>query len=166
VNDPGKIGKHNGNLELFAGSLGDVPIETDLKILRKKSRDFFWFSPILKRQLQDKIADLVVVPRDETDVMRVSGMAARYRVPITVRGGGTGNYGQCVPVAGGVVLDIGGLDTIEWQHGAMLRVGAGRKMHHIDAETRKSGYELRMHPSTKRMASIGGFAPRGADGKG
>ena len=166
MNDLGKLGKHDGNLELFAGSLGDVPVETDPKILRKKSRDFFWFSPVLKRQLQDKIADLVVVPRDEADVMRVAGMAARYRVPITIRGGGTGNYGQCVPVEGGVVLDISGLDAIEWQNGAMLRVGAGRKMHHIDAETRKSGYELRMHPSTKRMASIGGFAAGGSAGIG
>ncbi len=166
MNDLGKLGKHDGNLELFAGSLGDVPVETDPKILRKKSRDFFWFSPVLKRQLQDKIADLVVVPRNEADVMRVAGMAARYRVPITIRGGGTGNYGQCVPVEGGVVLDISGLDAIEWQNGAMLRVGAGRKMHHIDAETRKSGYELRMHPSTKRMASIGGFVAGGSAGIG
>jgi len=166
VNDLGKLGKHDGNLELFAGSLGDVPVETDPKILRKKSRDFFWFSPVLKRQLQDKIADLVVVPRNEADVMRVAGMAARYRVPITIRGGGTGNYGQCVPVEGGVVLDVSGLDAIEWHNGAMLRVGAGRKMHHIDAETRKSGYELRMHPSTKRMASIGGFVAGGSAGIG
>jgi FAD/FMN-containing dehydrogenase len=166
VNDLGKLGKCGGNLELFAGSLGDVPIETDPKILRKKSRDFFWFSPVLKRQLEDKIADLVVVPRDEADVVRIAGMAARYRVPITIRGGGTGNYGQCVPVEGGVVLDIGGLDAIEWQNGAMMRVGAGRRMHHIDAETRKSGYELRMHPSTKRMASIGGFAAGGSAGVG
>ncbi|MGA2944015.1 MAG: FAD-binding oxidoreductase [Xanthobacteraceae bacterium] len=166
MNDLGKLGKHDGNLELFAGSLGDVPVETDPKILRKKSRDFFWFSPVLKRQLQDKIADLVVVPRNEADVMRVAGMAARYRVPITIRGGGTGNYGQCVPVEGGVVLDVSGLDAIEWQNGAMLRVGAGRKMHHIDAETRKSGYELRMHPSTKRMASIGGFVAGGSAGIG
>ena len=34
-----------------------MPIETDPKTLRKKSRDFFWFSPMLRRQLQDKSAD-------------------------------------------------------------------------------------------------------------
>ena len=47
-----------------------------------------------------------------------------------------------------------------------LRVGSGCKMHLIDAETRKHGYELRMHPSTKRMASIGGFAAGGSAGAG
>ena len=64
----------------------------------KRNRATSWFSPVLKRQLQGKVADLVVVPRDEADVMRVASAAARYRVPITIRGGGTGNYGQCVPV--------------------------------------------------------------------
>lgn len=166
MNAPAKASVAAYDLDAFAASLGDVPIQTDPKTLHKKSRDFFWFSPVLKRQLQDKIADLVVVPRDEADVVRVAGAAARYRVPITIRGGGTGNYGQCVPVQGGVVIDMGALSSIEWQKGALLRVGAGRKMHLIDAETRKQGYELRMHPSTKRMASIGGFAAGGSGGVG
>jgi FAD/FMN-containing dehydrogenase len=166
MNAPAKVLAPVYDLAAFAQSLGDVPIETDAKVLQKKSRDFFWFSPVLKRQLQGKVAELVVVPRDEADVIRVASAAARHRVPITIRGGGTGNYGQCVPVQGGVVLDMSPLSEIEWQKGPLLRVGAGRKMHHIDAETRKQGYELRMHPSTKRMASIGGFAAGGSGGIG
>jgi FAD/FMN-containing dehydrogenase len=166
MNAPTMVPAPSYDLEAFTRSLGDVPIETDAKVLQRKSRDFFWFSPVLKRQLQGKVAELVVVPRDEADVLRIASAAARYRVPITIRGGGTGNYGQCVPVQGGVVLDMGGLAEIEWQKGALLRVGAGRKMHLIDAETRKQGYELRMHPSTKRMASIGGFAAGGSGGIG
>jgi FAD/FMN-containing dehydrogenase len=30
-------------------------------------------------------------------------------------------------------------------------------MNDIDTELRRAGWELRMHPSTKRMATIGGF---------
>jgi FAD/FMN-containing dehydrogenase len=163
---PAAISGRDYDLAAFVAELGDVPIEDDPKILYKKSRDFFWFSPVLKAQLQGKVADLVVAPRDEADVMRIGRAAARYRVPVTVRGGGTGNYGQCVPVRGGIVLDIAALDAIEWQKGALVRVGAGRKMHLIDAETRKQGFELRMHPSTKRMSSIGGFAAGGSGGVG
>lgn len=154
------------DLTAFAAALGDVPVVDDPKILHRKSRDFFWFSPVLKTQLQGKVADLIVLPRDETDVMRIASAAARYRVPVTIRGGGTGNYGQCVPVEGGVVLDMTPLDAIEWQKGALVRVASGRKMHLIDAETRKQGFELRMHPSTKRMSSIGGFAAGGSGGVG
>ncbi|HTV28023.1 MAG TPA: FAD-binding oxidoreductase [Xanthobacteraceae bacterium] len=161
-----KVRKRDYELDAFVAALGDVPVETDPKIIHRKSRDFFWFSPVLKRQLQDRLADIVVAPRDEADVMHAASAAARHRVPVTIRGGGTGNYGQCVPVQGGVVLDVSALNAIEWQKGALLRVGAGRKMHLIDAETRKQGYELRMHPSTKRMASIGGFAAGGSAGAG
>jgi FAD/FMN-containing dehydrogenase len=163
---PARAPNQSCDLAAFSAALSDVPVESDPKTVQKKSRDFFWFSPVLKRQLQGKLADVVVAPRDEAEVMRVASAAARYRVPITIRGGGTGNYGQCVPVQGGAVLDVSGLNAIEWQKGARLRVGAGCKMHQIDAETRKQGYELRMHPSTKRMASIGGFAAGGSAGAG
>ena len=99
----------------FAATLGDVPVSDNPKTLATKSRDFFWFSPVLKRQLQGKVADLIVSPRDESDVIRVAAAAARYRVPVTVRGAGTGNYGQCIPVQGGIVLDMSALTAIEWQ---------------------------------------------------
>ena len=161
-----KAAKGGYDLAALVAALGDVPVEDDPKILHRKSRDFFWFSPVLKTQLQGRVADVVVVPRNETDVLRIASAAARYRVPVTIRGGGTGNYGQCVPVQGGIILDMTALDAIEWQKGPLVRVGSGRKMHLIDAETRKQGFELRMHPSTKRMSSIGGFAAGGSGGVG
>jgi FAD/FMN-containing dehydrogenase len=166
VTAPIKATNRGYDLAAFIATLGDVPIEDDPKILQRKSRDFFWFSPVLKTQLEGRVADVVVVPRDETDVMRIASAAARYHVPVTIRGGGTGNYGQCVPVQSGAVLDTTALDAIEWQKGPVVRVSSGRKMHLIDAETRKQGFELRMHPSTKRMSSIGGFAAGGSGGVG
>src|SRR5580700_9142344 len=161
MNEFAEARKPSYDLAAFVARLGDVPSTDDPRVLKPKSRDFFWFSPVLKRQLNGKTADLVVTPRHEADVVRVAAAAATYRVPVTIRGGGTGNYGQCVPVQGGIVLDMKGLTAIEWQEGALLRVGAGRKMIDIDAETRPNGFELRMHPSTKRTAFIGGFAAGG-----
>jgi FAD/FMN-containing dehydrogenase len=71
-----------------------------------------------------------------------------------------------VPLQGGVVLDMTALDESEWQRPGMIRVGAGRKMIGIDSETRPNGWELRMHPSTKRTATIGGFVAGGSGGVG
>src|ERR1700716_3968743 len=105
----------------FRQDLSDIPILEDPGSLRMKSRDFFWFSPILKETLDDKRADIVVVPRDKADVMRLAAACAKNRMPLTVRGGGTGNYGQAVPLAGGVVLDMTKLDQVIWH-----RPGAGR----------------------------------------
>ena len=140
--------------------LGDIPLVTDPKVVRRRSRDFFWYSPILNELLDGKSADLIVAPRHEADVIRTAAVCARHRVPITVRAGGTGNYGQAVPLKGGVLLDISALTDIEWIRPGSLRVGAGAKMNAIDAETQASGFELRMHPSTKRTATIGGFVVR------
>ena len=150
----------------FVADLGAIPTITDPALVRQKSRDFFWYSPILKAQLNDKSADLVVCPRTEAEVVATAALCAQRRVPLTVRGGGTGNYGQAVPLEGGVVLDVTALDRIlALDHGA-LTVEPGRKLIDIDAATRPQGWELRMHPSTKRTATIGGFIAGGSGGVG
>jgi FAD/FMN-containing dehydrogenase len=155
-----------GTLAAFVADLGDIVVVTDPKIVRRRSRDFFWYSPILNQQLDGKSADLIVTPRDEAEVVRVAAACARHRVPLTVRAGGTGNYGQAVPLEGGVLLDITALAATEWIRPGVIRVGAGAKMNAIDAELRPSGWELRMHPSTKRTATIGGFVAGGSGGIG
>ncbi len=153
-------------LDGLIADLGDIPVITEPKVVRRRSRDFFWYSPILNQQLEGKSADLIVAPRDEADVIRTAAACARHRVPITVRAGGTGNYGQAVPLQGGVLLDISALTDIEWIRPGRLRVGAGARMNTIDAEIQASGFELRMHPSTKRTATIGGFVAGGSGGIG
>jgi FAD/FMN-containing dehydrogenase len=153
-------------LDRLIADLGDIPLVTEPRVVRRRSRDFFWCSPILNEQLDGKSADLIVAPRDEAEVIRIAAACARHRVPITVRAGGTGNYGQAVPLKGGVLLDISALTDIEWIKPGMLRVGAGAKMNVIDAETQAKGFELRMHPSTKRTATIGGFVAGGSGGIG
>ncbi|MBV8925638.1 MAG: FAD-binding oxidoreductase, partial [Bradyrhizobium sp.] len=153
-------------LDKLIADLGDIPLVTDPKVVRRRSRDFFWYSPVLNEQLDGKSADLIVAPRNEHDVIRTAAACARHRVPITVRAGGTGNYGQAVPLEGGVLLDITALAAIEWIRPGSLRVGAGAKLNVIDAETQAQGFELRMHPSTRRSATIGGFVAGGSGGIG
>jgi len=150
----------------FMGDIGDIPVQTDATTVRRRSRDFFWYSPVLNELLKRKSADIIVAPRDEAEVIRVAAVCARRRIPLTVRAGGTGNYGQAVPLEGGVLLDIVALDKLEWQKPGLVRVAAGAKMDAIDAETRPAGWEQRMHPSTKRMATIGGFVAGGSGGIG
>jgi FAD/FMN-containing dehydrogenase len=146
--------------------LADVPLLEDPGSLRMRSRDFFWFSPILKETLEDKRAELVALPRDKADVMRVAAACARSRVPLTVRGGGTGNYGQAVPLEGGVVLDLTRLDRVIWQRPGAGRFEAGARMLEIDRALVEAGHELRFYPSTRQQATIGGFVAGGAAGAG
>jgi FAD binding domain len=153
-------------LDDFLADIAGIEASTEPIDRKRRSRDYFWYSPILYEQLKDKVADVIITPRDEAEVVRVAAACARHRIPLTVRGGATGNYGQCVPLRGGVVLDMALLDRVEWQKPGLVRVQAGAKLFDIDAATRPNGYELRMHPSTKRSAQIGGFVAGGSGGVG
>ncbi|MFN3854353.1 MAG: FAD-binding oxidoreductase [Phreatobacter sp.] len=146
--------------------LGDVPVVTEPVIVRRRSRDFFWYSPILAEQLKAVAADIIVQPRDEADVIRTAAACARLRIPLTVRAGGTGNYGQAMPLEGGVLLDMTALSGVLWQRPGIVRARAGTNLLALDRATRADGYELRMHPSTKRTATLGGFVAGGSGGVG
>ena len=152
--------------DAFAASLGGIACERNPALVRQKSRDFFWYSPVLKERLHGLAADIVVMPRDEAEVVAALRLAVAARVPVTVRGAGTGNYGQAVPLHGGVLLDVTGLSEVGAVTDGVLRVGAGAKLIDIEALTRPLGWELRMFPSTRRTATIGGFVAGGSGGVG
>jgi FAD/FMN-containing dehydrogenase len=132
----------------------------------KLSQDYYHFSPILQPLLEDKVADVVVRPRSEEEVLRVARACVGHGVPLTVRGAGTGNYGQCVPLEGGVVLDMTNLNRIHWLRPGMVCAEPGVRLGTIDRETRPLGWELRMIPSTYRTATLGGFIAGGSGGLG
>jgi FAD/FMN-containing dehydrogenase len=146
--------------------LPDLDWITDPNRVARLSQDFSWFSPILKRQLADKRADTVVRPRNEDEIRRLVGACARHRVPVTVRGGGTGNYGQAIPLQGGVVLDMSGYNAFLWARPGVGRAQAGIRLADFDREARPSGWELRCIPSTFRSATLGGLFGGGFGGAG
>jgi FAD/FMN-containing dehydrogenase len=135
-------------------------------LLRQRSRDFYWYSPILKRELDGKAADLIVVPHTIDEVVRIAAACARLRVPLGVRGGATGNYGQMVPLKGGVLVDMAKLDRTLWIEHGRSRFEAGVRLETADTLAQQSGWELRMFPSTRRQATVGGYVSGGAAGVG
>lgn len=152
--------------DAFGRELGDIPFTLDRNQVKQKSGDFSWFSPVLKRTLDQKFGDIVVSPRNEEDVIRVVKACVKSKAPLIVRGGGTGNYGQITPIEGGVILDMLALSEIEWLKPGVIRCGPGLLMHNLDAAAAKIGWELRLYPSTKRTATIGGFIAGGSSGVG
>ncbi len=154
------------DLDGFCAGLGEIAASTDPATLRRKSRDFFWYSPVLKRQLENCTGDVVVQPRDERELLLVATLARRFRVPLTARAGGTGNYGQAVPLRGGAVVDMAGFDRLLSVKDGVARVEAGMNMLALDRMLRTRGLEMRMYPSTKRTATIGGFISGGSGGIG
>lgn len=134
--------------------------------LEALSKDYYWYSPVLKRQLEEKRADMAVRPGSLEELRSVVSACWRARVPVVARGAGTGNYGQCVPLYGGVVVDFSRMDRILSLDGGVARVEAGARLGSIEAEARKSGWELRCMPSTWVKSTMGGFLCGGSGGIG
>jgi FAD/FMN-containing dehydrogenase len=146
--------------------LPDLDWIVDASRVARLSQDFSWFSPVLKRQLSGKLAEVAVRPRTEDEVRRLVGACARDRIPMTLRGSGTGNYGQSIPLHGGVLLDLSGLNGFGWVRGGVGRAQAGMRLHDFDKQARPQGWELRAVPSTFRTATLGGLFGGGFGGCG
>ncbi|MGK3112729.1 FAD-binding oxidoreductase [Candidatus Pantoea formicae] len=134
--------------------------------VKRLSRDFHWFSPVLKPQLEEKFAELAVRPRDENELMAVVAACAKARIPLNLRGGGTGNYGQLIPLNGGVMVDMTRLNSVTAMGTGTVRAQAGIRLGDLEAHTRAHGWELRCMPSTWKLATLGGLFGGGFGGVG
>lgn len=150
----------------FRADLAGLQVDDQAVACERAAADYHWYSPVLAERLKGRRPDLVVRPHNLYDVLRLAGACARHRVPITVRGGGTGNYGQCVPLHGGVTMDATGLDKLLRIDRGWASVQAGVLMHTLNLAARESGQQLRMWPSTERIATLGGFIAGGHSGIG
>jgi FAD/FMN-containing dehydrogenase len=147
--------------------LAGIKVEDNPALVRNKSRDFYWYSPLLKRQLDGVTGDLVVAPASEAQALQVLAACYELDIPVTPRGTGTGNYGQAMPLSGGVVLDLSGMTKVKAIAPGRIIAEPGAILAQIDKETRAhSAQELRLHPSTHGTASIGGFVGGGSGGIG
>jgi len=150
----------------FLSDLGDIPSTSDPVQLRRKSRDFT-NSPIMNLDTTGTTAELVVTPRTKVDVLRVASACARHRVPVIARGGGTANFGQGIPLEGGIILDMTELDRILWVRDRKVRAEPGILLSTLDERLQaEHQQEIRMHPSTRRSATLGGYIGGGHVGIG
>ena len=136
--------------------------------LLRCSRDAYDYSPVLTPKLAGARAQLVSRPQSVVAVEQLAAACTKHGVPLTVRGAGTGNYGQCVPLEGGVVMLTTGLQRIRRFDPAtgVVTVEPGCPMSQLDQELRRHQRELRLLPSTWRSATVGGFVAGGSGGIG
>ncbi len=150
----------------FQSVVGEENVLTDHDSVEKLSKDFYWYSPILKKQLKDKQADIAVKISALEELQAAVSICAKNRLPITLRGGGTGNYGQCIPLYRGVVIDITNMNRILSLDRGVARVEPGARLFTIETEARKLGWEMRCMPTTFVKSTMGGFLCGGSGGIG
>jgi len=152
----------------LTGLLGDPSrVLTQRPVVERLSRDFYWYSPVLRKQLDGKTGEIVVQPLSAMEIQSVLRYCYAHGVAVTIRGAGTGNYGQAVPLQGGVILDLAHMDHIHAiEPGGVAVCEPGVRLGALEREARKVGWELRCYPSTIVKASLGGFLGGGSGGIG
>ena len=155
-------------LKIDLNNIPNLEVINNYSDVKRLSRDFYNYSPILQKKLDGCLADFVVRPKNLESLLAVSKICWDSSIPLTVRGGGTGNYGQAVPLAKGIVLQMNHFNKLEnyYPESGFVKVQSGCLMRDLNNELGKYGRELRLFPSTWKTASIGGFIAGGSGGIG
>src|SRR5215216_3467873 len=109
--------------------------------------------------------DVVVRPRSEEEVAEVVRLADEHRVPVVPWGGGSGTQGGCLPVHGGIVIDLTALDKVlEIDEVSMtVTAQAGVNGRRLESELNARGLMLPHYPASVEWATVGGYiAARGS----
>lgn len=147
------------------GLLGDDGVTTDHRVRERVSVDGATMSPLILELLPLGLADVVAFPTSAPQIAQCVAAAVRHGVPVTPRGKGTGNYGQAIPMPGGLVLDLTRARAVVEVGDGWVTAEAGATMVAIEAAARETGQELWMYPSTAQ-STVGGFLSGGSGGTG
>ena len=145
--------------------LGERAVSTDPAVRARCSADGSYLSPIIQAQLPLGLADLVAFPETAELIAETVAAAVRHGVPITPRGKGTGNYGQAIPMRGGLVLDLSRARQILEVADGLITAEAGASLVALERAANATGQQILMYPSTAN-SSIGGFLSGGSGGTG
>jgi FAD/FMN-containing dehydrogenase len=160
--DPGVLDALAAEL---AKLLGADTVRRDEASRLSASTDWAHMSPVLAPLLPGGVADVVVRPGDAPGIAVAVGAAHRHRVPVTVRGQGTGNYGQGIPLFGGLVIDTSAAARILAVEDSWLTAEAGASFVLMEKAAAATGQELAILPSTVG-STVGGFIAGGSGGTG
>jgi FAD/FMN-containing dehydrogenase len=145
--------------------LGDDGVSVEMPARERASTDAATLSPIICEQLPLGLADIVAYPRSPEQIAAIVSACYRHQVPVTPRGKGTGNYGQGIPMQGGLVLDTRRANKIIEVGDGVIVAEAGATMVAMEQAANAAGQQLWMYPSTAQ-STIGGFLSGGSGGTG
>lgn len=112
------------------------------------------------------LPDYVLRPLNTEEVSRIVRLAYENEIPVTVRGAGTGLAGGAVPVKGGFVLDMSGMDRIVELDidDIQVVVEPGVIQDKLNEVLKPLGFFFPPNPGSSAMCTIGGMIAYNASG--
>jgi FAD/FMN-containing dehydrogenase len=161
-------------VDALTAALGPAAVLRDRDAVSRALRDNSWLSPILSEHFQQRrddadgglVADAVVAPTDLAQLRTIISLAVRHNTPMTLRGGGTTNFGQSLPLHGGIVVDVRGLNRIIEIGETSATSESGALQADVDAAARAQGREMTILPTTAASATLAGWVAGGHLGLG
>lgn len=163
----------------LSGIVGRERAETDPAAIGARLRDNSWLSPVLSGYI-DAMAgasaggslgvEAIVGPADLEQLAACVAAACRHDTPITMLGAGTSNFGQSIPMRGGIVIELSRLcemgDPAVAADNGRITVGAGALLGRVDAAVRAHGAELPVVTTTYAASHAAGWVAGGHVGLG
>ncbi|MDP9143646.1 MAG: FAD-binding oxidoreductase, partial [Actinomycetota bacterium] len=146
--------------------LGDGVLSHSAERLDAYVTDTYWLA--LHAQAEGEPLgrpEVVACPKTEAEVAEAVRVAGEHGVPVVAWGGGSGTQGGSVPVHGGLVLDLTGLDRIIEidERSYTVTCEAGVNGDRLEHELNARGLMLPHYPASSQWATVGGYvAARGS----
>ena len=123
----------------------DDRFSTDLMERKIYSHDVGVMPSLVKPLIGKAVADGIVQPKDEEEVVELVHWAARNRLPLVPRGRATSGYGGVLPVKGGLTVNSWYMREILAVDGENLTVTVepGIIWENLEKELNKHGLALR-----------------------
>ncbi|HUW42696.1 MAG TPA: FAD-binding oxidoreductase, partial [Thermoplasmata archaeon] len=102
--------------------------------------------------------DFVVIPETTEEVQKVVALAAKHRIPIIPKGGGSNLAGMLVPVNGGIVIDTIRMNRIIEVSvpNLLVTVQPGISLKELEVNLAKHGLALNQFQGSFKVATVGG----------
>ncbi len=143
-------------------------VRTDRTECKVYGHDVGVLPPLVQPLIGNPLADAVVQPKDEQELVDLVRWAAQERIPLIPRGKATSGYGGILPLKGGLIVDL-------WRMRAILSVNPERQTvtvqpgivwEDLERDLHKQGLDLRLYPSSAPSSTVGGWLAQGGYGFG
>jgi Fe-S oxidoreductase/FAD/FMN-containing dehydrogenase len=143
-------------------------VSTDLMERKIYSHDVGGMPPLIKPLIGKALADAIVQPKNEQEVVELVRWAAQNRIPLVPRGKATSGYGGALPVKGGITVDFWRMRRVLSmdKEGLTVTVEPGLVWEDLEKELAKHGLALRLYPSSAPASTVGGWVAQGGFGYG